>query len=186
MTRPPLQCRMKNVPRGLRADQLEWCMCSNPDKCDPYLSTAPKTPQEVWDQHFMDLAYLWSQRSRDPGEGVGCVLVSPDRRQSVAGYNGTVADHPHELHILATKALKDIHCRHAERNALANAHQDVRGWTAYVTKAPCVECAEDLYSRGIRRVVCPPVREDSRWAPHQKVAIGELRMLGVEVIKYGA
>jgi deoxycytidylate deaminase len=142
---------------------------------------APKTPQKVWDARLMRIAAEAASWSRDPAEGVGCLLVSPDRRSQVVGYNGVVADHPGELTILASKALKYAYCRHAERNAIANARQDLTGWTAYVTKAPCEDCALDMYAHGVRRVVCPPIRENSRWAESQRAAAGQLRLLGVRV-----
>jgi dCMP deaminase len=144
-------------------------------------AAAPKTPQWVWDQRFMRLAREVASWSRDPNEGVGAYIVSPDKRSHVAGYNGVVADHFEELVILRHKFMKDKLCRHAEVNAIANARRDLTGWTMYCTKAPCTACAHDLYAHGIKRLVCEPIREDSRWADEQFVAINELRMLGVKV-----
>ena len=49
---------------------------------------------------------------------------------------------------------------HAEMNALAKANKNgtsVEGATAYVTHSPCYNCAKNLYTFGIKRIVyCHP------------------------------
>lgn len=42
---------------------------------------------------------------------------------------------------------------HAERNAIEESYRNVRGSTLYTTRYPCVDCAELIKSRAIRRVV---------------------------------
>ena len=140
-----------------------------------------KTPPGVWDNRFMAMARLVSGWSKDPDEGVGCVLVSPDRRRIAFGYNGLPRDCPEALEerCLANHSLKLEISLHAEANAVANARCDVAGWTAYTSKAPCAACAKALHAHGIGRVVMPPLRRESRWYADQHRALDFFQDLGV-------
>jgi dCMP deaminase len=99
---------------------------------------------------------------------VGCVLVA-DRRILSTGYNGSPAGLPHcnllfdymevendekihEKHHIWSRT----HELHAEVNAVIDAGK--RGtlkpnMTAYVTLAPCIDCAKLLVAAGIIRLV---------------------------------
>jgi deoxycytidylate deaminase len=136
-----------------------------------------------WDDRFMAMAELVSTWSRDPNGGVGCVLVSPDRRRTSIGYNGLPRDYPSDLEatILQDRELKNQLCLHAEENAIANAGCDLTSWTLYSTFAPCVHCALVIHQHRIARVVCPITRLDSRWRDEQLEAARQLKLLGVEV-----
>jgi len=124
-----------------------------------------------WDKRFLRIAKneiaSWS---KDPNEQVGCVIVSPDRRQFSPGYNGFPTGIKDSEERLKDKELKNALSVHAELNAILNSRTDLTGWTLYVTKAPCSKCALAIIQAGIVRVVCPPIREDSRWAEDQKLA----------------
>lgn len=41
-----------------------------------------------WDEYFMGIALLSSQRSKDPSTQVGSCIVNEDRRIMSVGYNG--------------------------------------------------------------------------------------------------
>lgn len=134
-----------------------------------------------WDRRFMRLAREAASWSKDPDEQVGAVLVSPDRRRFSAGYNGLPWGMPDDPEVLCNKDLKNALTIHAEQNAMANAPFDLDGWTIYVTKAPCLECALMVRQNRISRVVSAPVRPDSRWAREQRKAVEVLEGLGVTV-----
>lgn len=109
-----------------------------------------------WDQYFLKLAMLASERATCPRMHCGCVIVK-DRYVLSTGYNGSLPglEHCEDIGCL----LVDGHCvrtNHAEMNAIAQAARHgvaLDGSTAYVTNMPCTTCAKALLAAGIRRVV---------------------------------
>ncbi len=109
-----------------------------------------------WDQYFLKLAMLASERATCPRMHCGCVIVR-DKHVLATGYNGSLPGLPHcdEAGCL----LVDGHCirtNHAEMNAVCQAARNgisLNGATAYITNMPCPNCAKALVSTGIRRVV---------------------------------
>lgn len=140
-----------------------------------------KVSQADWDKRFMRLAVNVAQWSKDPDEQVGALVVSPDRRRFSAGYNGLPWGMPDDPEVLCNKDLKNALTIHAEQNAMANAPFDLEGWTIYVTKAPCLECALMVRQNRLSRLVCAPIRPESRWADEQRQAITVLEELGLSV-----
>lgn len=109
-----------------------------------------------WDEYFMKLAMLASERATCPRMHCGCVLVK-DREVVATGYNGSI---PGDAHCEDVGCLVvDNHCvrtNHAEMNAIVQAARKghiVDGGTAYVTNMPCTTCAKALIAAGIKRVV---------------------------------
>lgn len=109
-----------------------------------------------WDQYFLKLAMLASERATCPRMHCGCVIVK--KKHVVAtGYNGSLPglEHCEDVGCL----IVDNHCirtNHAEMNALMQAAKNgvsVSGGTAYVTNMPCTTCAKALIGAGIKRVV---------------------------------
>ena len=109
-----------------------------------------------WDQYFMKLAMLASERATCPRAHCGCVLVK-NKNVIATGYNGSIPgdEHCDDVGCLVV----DNHCirtNHAEINALMQAARNgnaVDGATAYVTTMPCTTCAKALIAAGIKRVV---------------------------------
>jgi dCMP deaminase len=109
-----------------------------------------------WDQYFLKLAMLASERATCPRMHCGCILVR-DKHVVATGYNGSIPgdDHCEDVGCLVV----DNHCirtNHAEINALTQAARRghaVDGATAYVTNMPCTTCAKALIAAGIKRVV---------------------------------
>ena len=136
-----------------------------------------------WDHRFMGIARdevaTWS---KDPSTKVGCVLVSPDRRQIAMGYNGLPAGVRDTAERLGDKVLKNQLTVHAELNAILNARVDLTGWTLYVTKPPCVSCAAAIIQAGIKKVVCPPLEMHSSWFKSQAQAWDLLTEAGVKCL----
>ena len=120
----------------------------------PRARTTVKRPS--WDEYFLKLAMLASERSTCPRMHCGCVLVK-ERFVLSTGYNGSLpgAAHCDEVGCL----IVNDHCvrtNHAEINALCQATRHgvgLNGCTAYVTNMPCTACAKALTAAGIRRVV---------------------------------
>lgn len=118
-----------------------------------------------WDTRFMDLAHFIASWSKDPTTKVGAVIVGNNQHQISLGYNGFPAgirDTPERLN---NRDVKHLLTQHAERNALDNATFDTRTATLYCTQIPCTKhgCSLSVISKGIHRVVCPPVPEKEPW-----------------------
>jgi dCMP deaminase len=110
----------------------------------------------TWDEYFLKLAMLASERATCPRMHCGCVIVK-DRYVLSTGYNGSLPglEHCEDAGCL----IVDNHCvrtNHAEMNALAQAAKhgvSLDGSTAYVTNLPCTTCAKALIAAGVVRVV---------------------------------
>lgn len=107
----------------------------------------------IWDLRFCSLALNEiSTWSKDPSSKVGAVLVSPDRRQIIPGYNGFprgIADDS-RLH---NRDIKYNMVIHAEENAILTAARDLTGYTMYCTHKPCPTCTAKIIQVGVSRIV---------------------------------
>ncbi len=109
-----------------------------------------------WDEYFLKLAMLASERATCPRMHCGCVLVR-NKNVIATGYNGSIPgdDHCEDVGCL----LVDNHCVrtvHAEMNALLQAAKSghrVDGATAYVTNMSCTNCSKALIAAGVKRIV---------------------------------
>lgn len=115
-----------------------------------------KSNRPSWDEYFLKLAMLASERSTCPRMHCGCVLVK-DRFVLATGYNGSLPGQPHCED--AGCIVVDNHCvrtNHAEVNALIQAATHgvtIKGATAYVTNMSCTTCAKALIAAGVNRIV---------------------------------
>ncbi|MCP5063754.1 MAG: dCMP deaminase [Ignavibacteriae bacterium] len=110
----------------------------------------------AWDNYFLKLAMLVSERATCPRMHVGCVLVK-DKRILSTGYNGSI---PGDGHCEDDGCMiVDNHCVrtiHAEMNAIIQCSihgVNAQGATAYVTNMPCTNCAKALIAAGIKEVI---------------------------------
>ena len=109
-----------------------------------------------WDEYFLKLAMLASERATCPRMHCGCVLVK-NKNVISTGYNGSIPGDEHCED--AGCILVENHCVrtvHAEMNALIQAARrgnSVDGATAYITNMPCTTCSKSLISAGVKRVV---------------------------------
>ena len=120
------------------------------------------------DTRYMAMALALGRRNQGacwPNPAVGCVVVKDDR---VVGRGWTQAGgRPH-----------------AETEALAQAGDQARGATAYVTLEPCAHtgqtppCTEALIAAGIARVVSPMEDSDARVAGQ---GFAQLQAAGIQV-----
>ncbi|NOX17589.1 MAG: dCMP deaminase [Chlorobi bacterium] len=115
-----------------------------------------KRNRPSWDQYFLKMAMLVSERATCPRMHVGCVLVK-DKQILSTGYNGSLPGQPHCYDVGCM--IVENHCIrtiHAEMNALIQcaAHgTSTNGATAYVTNMPCTNCTKALIAAGVREVV---------------------------------
>ena len=111
-----------------------------------------------WDEYFMGVALLASQRSKDPSTQVGACIVDGGKRILSTGYNGFPQGcSDDEFPWNRDEALGETKYQyvvHAELNAILNASgKSLSGSTLYVGLFPCHECAKAIIQAGIRDVV---------------------------------
>ena len=105
-----------------------------------------------WDEYFMSIALLASQRSPCKRLHVGSVVIKDNRLISM-GYNGYIPGAPH------ISRIKDDHEQsiiHSEINAIADCAKrgtSLLGAKIYVTHFPCINCFRSIAACGIKEIV---------------------------------
>ena len=111
-----------------------------------------------WDEYFMGVAILASQRSKDPSTQVGACIIDGEKRILSTGYNGFpqgCSDDEFPWNRDESKGdTKYQYVVHAELNAILNASgKKLAGSTVYVGLFPCHECAKAIIQSGIKEVI---------------------------------
>ena len=111
----------------------------------------------TWDQYFMGIAILSSERSKDPSTRVGACIVNDDNKILSMGYNGAPTGLSDDIMPWAREGndldTKYPYVCHSELNAILNCPTSVRGARCYVTLFPCNECAKAIIQSGIKEVI---------------------------------
>ncbi|MFH0733822.1 MAG: deaminase [bacterium] len=109
-----------------------------------------------WDEYFLKLAMLVSERATCPRMHCGCVLVREKRILST-GYNGSIPGDGHcediGCYVVDNHCIRTIH---AEMNALLQCSihgVSTKGASAYITNMPCTNCAKALIAAGITEII---------------------------------
>lgn len=128
------------------------------------MSKKTKIKRPSWDEYFMKVAHLVSERSTCLRRKVGAVLIK-DKRILATGYNGAPCGITHcEVKGCLREQLKvpsgERHelCRgiHGEQNVLVQAALhgvSTKGSTLYLTCTPCIICAKLIINAGIEEIV---------------------------------
>lgn len=112
-----------------------------------------------WDEYFMGVAILASQRSKDPSTQVGACIVNDDNKIMSVGYNGLPRGCSDDEFPWDRKGEKDSDTKypyvcHAELNAILNTGgNSLKGCRIYVALFPCNECAKAIIQSGIKEVI---------------------------------
>jgi dCMP deaminase len=143
---------------------------------------------------FMDTAVRFSELSSAVRLKVGAIIVKDDRIISI-GYNGmpsgwtnvcedVVDVQPSDARYDYENFTKELKTKpeviHAEANAiakLAKSHESGDGSTMFLTHAPCMDCAKQIFTAGIKQVF---YKEDYR----SKDGVVFLQQCDVKVAKY--
>ena len=105
-----------------------------------------------WDEYFMSIALLASQRSPCQRLNVGSVIVKENRLISM-GYNGFISGAPHISRIIDNHEQSIIH---SEINALADCAKrgvSLANSKIYITHYPCINCFRSIASCNIKEVI---------------------------------
>lgn len=116
-----------------------------------------------WDEYFINIANLTSERSNCIKRKVGCIIVKNKRILSL-GYNGTPVNSKNcyeggcqrcsNNENTSAMNLDLCMCLHAEENAiLFVSKEDLKDSIMYVTLIPCISCVKKILQCGISRVV---------------------------------
>ena len=138
-----------------------------------------------WDEYFMGVALLASQRSKDPSTQVGACIVNDDNRIMSVGYNGfprgcSDDEFPWEREGDKSTLTKYPYVCHAELNAILNAGgNSLKGCRIYVALFPCNECAKAIIQAGIKTIVY----ECDKYADSAAVKASK-RMLDAAGVRY--
>jgi dCMP deaminase len=117
-----------------------------------------RTDYLSWDEYFMGVALLSSQRSKDPNTQVGACIVNPKNKIVGVGYNGFPAGCSDDEFPWAREGeyleTKYPYICHAELNAVINKiSADLYDCRLYVALFPCNECAKVIIQAGIKEVI---------------------------------
>lgn len=117
-----------------------------------------------WDDYFIEIATVVSERSTCLRRQVGAVIVK-DKRMIATGYNGAASGAKHcemtgcirqQMGIKSGERQELCAAIHAEQNAIIQAAKygvSIEGATLYCTHQPCAICAKMIVNAGIKRVV---------------------------------
>lgn len=141
-----------------------------------------------WDEYFMGMAKLTSQRSTCLRRKVGAVIVK-DKHIIATGYNGAPRGLSHcaelggclreELNVPSGQRHELCRALHAEQNAIIQAAtlgQSIEGASIYITHQPCSICSKMIINAGIDRIVVDEGYPD-------KLATNLLEEAGIKVVK---
>lgn len=136
-------------------------------------------------QAYMDVAERFSKLSSAKRLQVGAIVVKDDRIISI-GYNGmpsgwdNICEEVVEIHEdggIVTKTKPEV--IHAEANAiakLARGNESGDGSMMFLTHAPCIDCAKQIYTAGIKKVYYQNSYRDTQ-------GIDFLEKCGIDVVK---
>lgn len=111
-----------------------------------------------WDEYFMAVALLSSQRSKDPNTQVGACVANKENKIVGVGYNGfPLGCSDDDLPWARTGNFLETkypYVCHAELNAVLNSiSRDLRGCRIYVGLFPCNECTKVIIQAGIEEII---------------------------------
>ena len=105
-----------------------------------------------WDEYFMSIALLASQRSPCKRLNVGSVIVKNNRLISM-GYNGYIPGAPHISRVQDNHEQSIIH---SEVNAITDCARrgtSLEDAKIYVTHYPCPNCFRSIAACGIKEII---------------------------------
>jgi len=116
-----------------------------------------------WNEYFLSIAYLVSERSTCLRRKVGAVIVK-DKRILATGYNGAPSGVKHCAEVGCLREKLNVPsgqrhelCRglHAEQNAIIQAAYhgvEIKNSILYCTNLPCIICTKMIINAGIKHI----------------------------------
>ena len=138
----------------------------------------PRKQRLSWDEMFMNIAIVASERTACKIVITGCVFVDEHKRILSIGYNGPTEG---DLHCLEagcakidgdpiTKKLKRCRGAHAEINGITNClnPKSLRGSTLYTVLMPCYDCLKALNNAGVKEIVYKNIYKRTKTGGEEK------------------
>ena len=124
------------------------CGCNTTPACPEY----EQDGRPSWDKVWMNVAHTMSERSVDPRNQVGAIIVTEDNTQLLAlGYNGNYKGGPNTVE---SEEPGHSGLIHAEQNALIKLdYNNPKKKKMYVTLSPCSHCAKMIVNANINEVI---------------------------------
>jgi len=118
----------------------------------------PREDYLCWDDTFMAIADIMSQKSKDPSTRVGCCVVDSKNHIVGTGYNGFPTNIPNDALPWDREGppleTKYLYVAHAEENAIDNSDKyRLEGSRIYVSLFPCNSYAIRIIQNGIKEVI---------------------------------
>lgn len=113
----------------------------------------------AWDDYFLCLAFMVSQRSLDPDTKHGCVAVK-ERTILSTGYNSPPRG-CNDKKVPLTRPAKYNFFVHSELNCILNSARSgvsLKDSTFYITGPPCRSCFLHMLNVGVSKIVAGPVK----------------------------
>ena len=137
-----------------------------------------------WDEYFMGIALLSSQRSKDPSTQVGACIVNDENKIISVGYNGAPTGYDDDKFMTWEREGKFLDTKyayvcHGELNVILNAPTSVKGCKLYVALFPCNECAKAIIQAGIKTIIYG----EDKYA-HTPAVKASKRMLNAAGVRY--
>lgn len=131
-----------------------------------------------WNDWFMSICFLVSQRSLDPDTKHGCVVVSDDNTILSVGYNSPPRGCD-DSKVPLTRPDKYDWFIHSEEAAILNAARvgvKLKGSTFYVTGIPCEKCLRQIINVGAKKVIYGNVKSncvtETSFSIHNQMLLG--------------
>lgn len=106
-----------------------------------------------FDDLAMNIAVECSKRSEDIYRKVGACVLNEDGRILSTGYNGLIAKFEPHHDFWKDRNLRRKFMIHAEVNALSRISINDKPYTIAITLLPCTNCALNIASYNIKRVL---------------------------------
>jgi dCMP deaminase len=146
-----------------------------------------KIRRPSWDEYYIGLAKLVSNRSKDPSTKTGAVIVRPDKSVCSTGFNGFPKRMPDSKEIYANREEKYSKIIHCEMNALLFSRDDShQEYTLYTWPfLSCDRCFVHMVQAGITRFVAPKATPEilERWGASLDKVRQYAKECGVELVE---
>jgi dCMP deaminase len=139
-----------------------------------------------WDESFMQICRVISQRSKDPNTQNGACVVNGNNIIIGLGYNGFPRGCSDEKLPWAREGsfyeTKYAYVVHAEENAILNTNTSVEGTKLYCTLFPCNECVKVIIQKGVKEVIYEKDKyhNDPIWKASRRM----LKLAGIKCRQY--
>lgn len=140
-----------------------------------------------WDETFMQICHIISQRSKDPNTQNGACIVDKNNIILGVGYNGFPRGCSDDKLPWSREGnfcdKKYAYVVHAEENAILNSNiSNLKGTKLYCTLFPCNECSKAIIQVGIKEIIyeSDKYHDDDIWKASRKL----LDMAGIKYREY--